>query len=218
MQKKNNIKISLSLFACPSDIGSYYVFFNEEWIDSIHIDLMDGKCVPLMGCAFDDIERISRLYNLPIDVHLMVENQYEIIDRLSGIKNVRNIIITIVNNSIDQNMCMLKKIRSQKQRAFISIWPDSSLADISEYKKFIDGALIMTSYAGRSKSVFLEDSYSRLNSVLNIIGEDYYYIADGGIRSTNLNNFPSILNEVVIGRAFFDSEERGLIERARKVY
>ncbi|MCI9365961.1 MAG: hypothetical protein HFJ54_05290 [Clostridia bacterium] len=83
------VEISTSILNVEKE-NSMKVFYGLEvaHTDYFHIDVMDGKFVPkntteLMKEYSNSIKQIS---NIPLDVHLMVENVKEFIDEYIGIK------------------------------------------------------------------------------------------------------------------------------------
>ena len=82
------VEISTSILNVPKE-NSMKIFYGLEvaHTDYFHIDVMDGKFVPkdtveLMKEYSNAIKQIS---NIPLDVHLMVENVKEFIDEYIGI-------------------------------------------------------------------------------------------------------------------------------------
>ncbi|MXR50994.1 ribulose-phosphate 3-epimerase [Halovenus sp. WSH3] len=54
-----------------------------ETADRLHIDIMDGHFVPNISMGFPIVESLQGHTPLPIDLHMMVANPLELIDRVS---------------------------------------------------------------------------------------------------------------------------------------
>ena len=48
--------------------------FEEEQVEYLHIDVMDGEFVPNFGLGVDYIRGLRELTNIPLDMHLMIRN------------------------------------------------------------------------------------------------------------------------------------------------
>ncbi len=46
----------------------------EAGVESLHMDVMDGEFVPNMTYGMPIVEAVSKLTNMPIDVHLMIRD------------------------------------------------------------------------------------------------------------------------------------------------
>ena len=48
--------------------------FEQENVEHLHIDVMDGDFVPNYGLGVDYIRGLRELTNIPLDLHLMISN------------------------------------------------------------------------------------------------------------------------------------------------
>ena len=71
----------MSILLCPSMMCADYGNLAEEvckleeaGIDIFHIDIMDGNFVPNFGMGLQDAQFIAKTANIPMDVHLMIQN------------------------------------------------------------------------------------------------------------------------------------------------
>lgn len=62
-------------------------------VDYLHVDIMDGRYVPRYGIYPEIMKRISDVTNLPMDVHLMVEDTEFAIKQIRDISNIELISI-----------------------------------------------------------------------------------------------------------------------------
>lgn len=210
--------ISVSVFACPRhDVAGNMYIFNHNFVDSIHFDFMDGKCVPLKGVELSDLFYLADNVDLPFDVHLMIENQTGFYETIRGIRNLRNIILTIENEDADTLVGLLKEIRSDNLSPVVAIWPETPLQMLSAFSDLIDGILIMTTEAGVPNSVFIEDSISRVAEIVSAYRlKRMKFIVDGGMTSSRLVEVNKLgVSTGVVGRSFFDHDERIRIEKLR---
>ena len=72
-------KVSISILDCDFDnIASELKKINDNNIDLIHIDIMDGKFVKNKTEKLFNLNKISSLTNLKYDIHLMVEEPLDL--------------------------------------------------------------------------------------------------------------------------------------------
>ena len=57
-------------------------------IDWIHFDVMDGSFVPRYGLYPEILQRLRQQTNLPVDVHMMVSNQINMLRSLLGLEQI----------------------------------------------------------------------------------------------------------------------------------
>ena len=53
-------------------------------VDMIHFDVMDGQFVPNISFGLPVLESIKACTDLPIDVHLMIKNPYDYIEKFAA--------------------------------------------------------------------------------------------------------------------------------------
>ena len=69
------IKISASMMCSKLiDLKETIQVFEQEKIDYLHIDIMDGEFVPNFGLGVDYIKGLRELTDIPLDLHLMIKN------------------------------------------------------------------------------------------------------------------------------------------------
>ncbi|QTQ14845.1 hypothetical protein HRQ91_10425 [Treponema parvum] len=206
------MKISISLFACPHDYLSYSNLFSIHYADSIHVDIMDGICVPLVGVSYDALLKISRLYTLPIQIHLMVQNQMSELERILPLSAIDTVFLTIEKEPIDTILACLQKIRQAGKKAAIALWPETDIEMIESFITNIDNLLVMTTKAGVSQSTFLQTSYTRIENLLLFLKKKEINLkigVDGGMTAARLSKIKHLgVSYAVVGRSFFVPEEQ----------
>ena len=68
-------KISASMMCSDLiDLKETLKVFEEEDVEYLHIDMMDGTFVPNFGLGVDYIRGLRKLTNIPLDIHLMIKD------------------------------------------------------------------------------------------------------------------------------------------------
>lgn len=208
------VEISTSVLSVESD-NSVKTFYNLEVAntDYFHIDVMDGKFVEndtkeRMKGYTNQIKQIS---NLPIDVHLMVEDIEKYIEEyMSFMPNI----ITFHYETCQNKEDILKLIYYIKDKGIkvgLAISPNTSEEKIYDFLPFIHMVLIMTVEPGKGGQKLIPetvDKIRRLNQYRNENNLDFDIEADGGI---NLETMPSVkeagVNIAVVGSAIIKTED-----------
>ena len=154
--------------------------------DYFHIDVMDGRFVEkdTYSKMFEYASYIKRISNLPLDVHLMVENVPKAIDDFSVLEP--NIITFHLEACKDKEEVLenIKLIKDNNCKVGISIKPDTDVKDIYEILPYIHMVLIMTVEPGKGGQTLLADMINKIKELKKYIDDNDLEIdieADGGI-------------------------------------
>ncbi|WP_309386403.1 ribulose-phosphate 3-epimerase [Cerasicoccus frondis] len=110
-------------------------------VDMLHMDIMDGHYVPNMSMGLAMVAELSKKTALPIDVHLMVQDNDFFISQLAGL-NIHQISIHAESSRhLDRS---LEAIRNQGARAGMAINPATPLETLEYALERLDYVLIMT--------------------------------------------------------------------------
>lgn len=93
---------------------------NAGGIDSLHVDIMDGRFVANFGLDFTLMETIGRITEIPMDCHLMIEEPERYIDR-AATAGARY--ITIHHEATHHAQKALRQVRDTGARAGIALNP-----------------------------------------------------------------------------------------------
>jgi len=110
-------------------------------VDMLHMDIMDGRFVPNAPMGLATVEELAKRTHLPIDVHLMVENNDFFIDLLKEF-DIHQISIHLESSThLDR---ALTRIRENGAKAGIAINPSTPLNVLEFILDRIDYVLLMT--------------------------------------------------------------------------
>lgn len=181
--------------------------------DYYHIDVMDGKFVEkdTTEMMHEYSNHIKQISNLPLDVHLMVEDIKSYID--SFIPYEPNIITFHLEACKDKKevLDLIRYIKENNVKVGISIKPNTKIEDILEFLPLIHLVLIMTVEPGLGGQKLIPETIDKVKALKEYIINNNIDIdieVDGGI---NLEN-KEILKEaganiIVAGSAIINSKD-----------
>ena len=170
---------------------------NDTIINYFHIDIMDGKFVSEKAYTYEEVEMISKISNKKLDIHLMVEDPNQYIEKLVKLPNINNITIHLeINKNIKD---ILLKIKNNHIKCGLSIKPKTDINLLEPYLDIIDLILIMTVEPGYGGQPFIEESPKRLNEIKELTKEKNILLeVDGGINDKTIQKVTST-NIAVVG-------------------
>ena len=208
------VEISTSILSVDSE-KSMKTFYDIETAhtDYFHIDVMDGKFVEADTTA--KMEKYSEYLNhitlIPLDVHLMVENVKEYVDKFLVFKP-NTITFQIEALKTKQEVIdIIKYIQSNNCKAGIAIKPNTKIEEITEYLPYLHQVIVMTVEPGKGGQKLIESTIDKIAELKKYIEENNLDVdieADGGINIDNVEKIKQAgANIIVAGTAIIDSED-----------
>ena len=182
----NNIKISPSILSADfSKLGSEIRDLEMAKADLIHIDVMDGHFVPNITIGPEVINKLRKYTSLPFDVHLMISPVHNFIKNFA---EAGADIITIHPEATNDVESSIKKIKSYKKKAGISLNPETSINKVLPILNLIDLVLVMSVNPGFGGQKFISESLEKVKILRKEIDKKKYKTQieiDGGINFEN---------------------------------
>lgn len=182
--------------------------------DFLHMDVMDGKFVPLKGLSDDNIEWLLRQIDLPADLHIMTCDAQSSIEHYSALP-LNSILFHLGAENEEKTLSLLKTIREKGFRCGLVISPDLPVESVAPYIAELDEILLMSTLPGEPHSVFLPAAFERMKVLRQLIdaqGAKVQLSVDGGIDQEKLALcIQNGADKIVMGRAFFESEQPAAI-------
>ena len=180
------MKISVSFITSLYGEQETIKKINESNADLIHIDIMDGKFVPVKNYDFTTISYLFYGIKKDLDVHLMVEDPMEDVKKYVLL---RPKYITFHLEASDNPKEIIDFIHSRRIKAGLAINPETSIDDIIPYLDDIDLVLIMGVNPGYGGQKYIKDTTNKINE-LNKYKKDHNFIVsvDGGINNKTIKD------------------------------
>ncbi len=154
--------------------------------DYFHIDVMDGKFVERNTYKWMEsiCSYINRLSNLPMDVHLMVEDIRSSIDDFSVFNpNIITFHYEVCKDD-EEVFEIINIIKQNNSKVGIAINPETPIEKIFKFLPYIHVVLLMTVKTGAGGQPFISDMYTKINNLKKHKDSnnlDFQIEVDGGI-------------------------------------
>lgn len=163
-----------------------FLTLEKSKTDYFHIDVMDGKFVEkdTYQKMLEYSSYIKRISNLPMDVHLMVEDIQRAVEDFSVVEP--NIITFHLEASENKEEVQknIKLIKEHGSRVGIAIKPETPIEEVYEYLPYIHMCLIMTVEPGKGGQTLIKDMLEKIETLKRHIEKNNIDIdieVDGGI-------------------------------------
>lgn len=204
------IKIAPSILAADfSKLGQEVLEVEQAGADWIHIDVMDGHFVPNITMGAIVVDALRPLTNLPLDVHLMIENPDRYIEDFA---NAGADYITVHVEAAPHLHRTIQLIRSFGVKPGVVLNPHTPVDSIQHILEDIDLVLFMTVNPGFGGQKFIHSVIPKIEQLSRIIqdrGLDIEIQIDGGINEETIVPCAKAgANVFVAGSAIYSQTDR----------
>jgi ribulose-phosphate 3-epimerase len=197
----------------PSILSADFTKLGEEieaveaaGADYIHIDVMDGHFVPNITVGPMIVKAAKRVTDLPLDVHLMIENPERYID---DFVRAGSDVITVHVETVTHLHRLLGVIQDAGIKAGAALNPATPLNSIQHVLDNLDMVVLMTVNPGFGGQSFIPEVLTKIEELRRIIdqkGLDIDIEVDGGINGETIAQVARAGATVfVAGNAVFSS-------------
>ena len=180
-------KISASMMCSDLiDLKETLKVFEEEGVEYLHIDMMDGTFVPNFGLGVDYIRGLRKLTNIPLDLHLMIKDpEYKF--QWIGIKDTD--IVSIHYESTFQVQRAFDYLKPYGCKRFLAINPATPVYVLEEVLDYIDGINLLMVNPGHAGQKIVPSTIKKAQRVVDFLRsegrEDIAIEVDGNITPEN---------------------------------
>ena len=188
-------------------------------IEYLHIDIMDGSFVPNITLGFDLINAIKAVTDIPLDIHMMVNEPSKFFDMM---KLDENDIICVHYESDIHIHRVLSQIKAKGCKAGLAINPQTPLESVKYLTDYIDMLLVMTvspGFAGQKLFAAAERKVADARKLLDDAGlKDMPIEVDGNISIENGRKLSACGADIfVLGTSSLFLKDKELSQAAQDV-
>lgn len=150
--------------------------------DWLHIDVMDGHFVPNITIGIPVVKSIKAITNLPLDVHLMIENPEKYINDFA---QAGADIITFHYEAVKKEHLkdIINQIKSHNVKSGLSIKPKTNPEEVLNILNELDLLLVMTVEPGFGGQKFMPDCAEKIKVIKSYAPDNLIIQVDGGINA-----------------------------------
>jgi len=202
------IKIAPSILSADfSRLGEEIKAIDHAGADYVHVDVMDGHFVPNITIGPLVVDAIKPITELPMDVHLMIENPDQYIP---GFAEAGADIIVVHAEAVRHLHRTIQLIKSLGKKAGVSLNPATSLSVLDIILPDLDLVLLMTVNPGFGGQSFIEASLPKIAALrrrIDALGLPIELEVDGGVKVDNIERIAAAGADVfVAGSAVFGAD------------
>jgi ribulose-phosphate 3-epimerase len=196
-------------------LGEAVAMLERGGADLVHLDVMDGHFVPNLTFGAPVIRALARLTELPLDVHLMVQEPEQYIADFAeaGAK-----VFTFHPEATIHVQRQLAHVREHGMLAGLALNPGTPLTLLEEVVDDVDLVLIMSvnpGYGGQAYIPASTDKIRRCRALLDARGSRAALEVDGGITLETIGAaWDAGADAFVAGTAIFGTRDPAEATRA----
>lgn len=177
----------MSIKVAPSILSADYLNLQDDvalveaaGADMLHVDVMDGMFVSSISYGPGWVKALKQVTNLPLDVHLMVEEPERYVDEFA---QAGSDIIGVQYEATQHIHRALQMIKNNGVKAEVVINPGTAVELIEPVLDMVDQVLIMTVNPGFGGQKFLPSMLKKIEKLAQIKRDNGYTFdiqIDGG--------------------------------------
>ncbi len=198
----HNALLSCSMMCASLWSGAEKVLAELEAgsVELLHADVMDGVFVPNMMLGTDSIKQLRKISNIPLDIHLMIEQPE---DKLGWFDLQPGEWVSIHVESTRHLQRALTRVREYGAHPMVALSPATPLCMIEDVLPDVDGVLLMTvnpGFAGQKLVPQMINKIARLRKMLDENGYEHVRIeVDGNVSFENIGKMRKAGADIFVG-------------------
>jgi ribulose-phosphate 3-epimerase len=211
-------KLSPSLMCADlMNLGRELKILEQNGIEYLHLDVMDGDFVPNYMLGTDFVKRVKEASTIPLDLHLMVTNPEE---KLSWFAFGEGDYVSFHYEASGDPMRGIREIRERGAKPMLAIRPLTPIWVLDEFLPLLDGVLIMTvqpGFAGQKMIPETLDKIRELRQQLDATGREAVEIeCDGNVSFENARKMREAgANLFVVGSSGIYAKDNSVEENVK---
>ena len=192
-------KLSVSIYCAGySCLKESIAEIEQNQIDYIHIDIMDGHFAPCMSGGPSYLSDIRKFSTIPLDIHIMAEPLEPVLKLLHFCKGDR---VCVHYESTRHIQRIIDELKDQEVKAGVAINPGTPINVLDNILPEIDLINVMTinpGQAGHGLIPYTLDKISQLRSIIDRNGYHAEIEQDGGSDFANIKSIADAGADIIV--------------------
>jgi len=172
--------------------------------DGLHLDIMDGQFVPNLTFGPKAVAAINRATNLFLDVHLMIYNPFEFVEKFIESGADRITFHFEATEGVEETIDYIRKCGAQ---VGIAICPETPVEMLTRFVDKVDTVLIMSVKPGFGGQTFMPKALDKIKFLRKMAPQVGIQV-DGGINDkTGAKCVTAGANELVAGTYLYKAPD-----------
>ena len=191
-----------------SKLGEEIKAVEAAGADWIHVDVMDGHFVPNITIGPLVVEAVRRVTQLPLDVHLMIEDPDQYLEAFAGAGSTY---LTVHPEACYHVHRTIQAIKDLGVKAGLALNPATPLSALEWVLADVDLVLVMSVNPGFGGQTFISSAIPKirdLKSMARSKDADVVIAVDGGVNQETIRSVSEAgADAFVAGSAIFGSSD-----------
>jgi len=183
----------------------------------LHIDVMDGRFVPVITLGTAVVEAIRKTTGLVLDVHLMIVEPEKHVDAFA---EAGGDIINFHVEAATHPHRIAEQVRSRGKRAGVCLNPGTPISAIEELLPGVDQVMVMAVNPGWSGQKFITSAVPKVKELRRIIDERGLVAeieVDGGVKPENAGICAAAGVDVLVAASAIFNDAASIAENLKRL-
>lgn len=202
------------MYVAPSLLSANFLNLEDEikavcdaGADLLHIDVMDGHFVPNLTFGPCVVQNISKISNIPLDIHLMVNDVSKFIDMFLPLKPK---FISFHLEAENHPIRICEYLKKHGIHPAIVLNPHTPVSSLEHILEFVDMVLLMSVNPGFGGQSFLPLIYEKIKQLRQMIDRKNLKVfieVDGGVNGLNVSDLDEAGADIVVAGSYIFSSQ-----------